>query len=477
MSSIILPNQLFKDLSELKNVKTLYLIEHPIYFTKYNFHPLKLIFHRATMKYYQDYINKKYNFNIKYINFDNYNINTFKNQKIIMFDPTDLNIYKEFRKLDIEYLESPLFLTPLLELKKYIKNNSFIHKNFYIWQRKRMNIFIDKTNKPYYGNWSFDRENREKFPKNQKEPSFIKMYNNKYILEAKKYIISKFNVDKEFGTDIWIPITHKESEKYFISFIEKKIKLFGKYQDAANDDIIVGYHSAISPLLNVGLLTPDYVVEKIIKYFEKNKNKELYYSIEGYIRQIIGWREYVRMVYLFKTKDLIKNKLKHKNKLLPITNLNTNIYPIDNLIKKTKKWCWLHHIERLMFIGNYFFLCKIDPKEVMKFYMENISLDAYDWVMIPNIYGMSQYSGLNIMTNRPYFSSSNYLLKMSNYKRGEWCNIWDALYYNFINDHQDILKNNYSTAISVINWNKKTKIEKEEIIEISHKYIKTITRS
>ena len=120
MSSIILPNQLFKDLSELKNVKTLYLIEHPIYFTKYNFHPLKLIFHRATMKYYQDYINKKYNFNIKYINFDNYNINTFKNQKIIMFDPTDLNIYKEFRKLDIEYLESPLFLTPLLELKKYV---------------------------------------------------------------------------------------------------------------------------------------------------------------------------------------------------------------------------------------------------------------------------------------------------------------------------------------------------------------------
>ena len=480
MNTIILPNQLFKDLSELekKNIKNIYLIEHPIYFTKYKFHPLKLIFHRATMKYYQDYINKKYNFTVKYIDFDQFNINNFKNKEIIMYDPVDLNIYKEFKKLNIQYLETPLFLTPLDELKNYVKKNknSFFHKNFYIWQRKRMNIFIDKSGKPYYGQWSFDQENRNKFPKTQVEPDNIKFYSNEYINEAKKYINKKFNIDeKEFGTDIWLPITHLESEKYFVNFINKKLKLFGKYQDATNDNIIVGYHSAISPLLNIGLLTPEFIVDKIVKYFREHKSREFYFSIEGYIRQIIGWREYVRMVYLFKSTDLLKNKLKHKNKLLPIKKLKTNIYPIDHLIEKTKKWCWIHHIERLMFIGNYFFLCKINPKDVMKFYMENISLDAYEWVMIPNVYGMSQYSGLNLMTTRPYFSSSNYLLKMSNYKKGEWCKIFDALYYNFINDHQKILKNNYSTANSVNNWNKKTSLQKKEIIKIAKQHIKSIS--
>jgi deoxyribodipyrimidine photolyase-related protein len=131
---------------------------------------------------------------------------------------------------------------------------------------------------------------------------------------------------------------------------------------------------------------------------------------------------------------------------------NTNIKPIDSIIKKIIKYSYVHHIERLMYLGNWFLFNQKDPKEVHRIFME-WTVDAYDWVMVGNIFSMSQYAS-NIMTKRPYFSSSNYILKMSNFKKGGWCNIWDACYYSFINKHKDILSKNYATSMQVKNYNK-----------------------
>ena len=475
---LILPNQLFEDVTKIKklNIKKVYILEHPVYFTKYKFHPLKLIFHRATMKYYYTYLKNKLDISITYIDFNKYSKLNLKNSKIIMYDPVDIDIYKEFKKYKIKYLDTPLFLSTINNLTTYLKNNKspFIHKNFYIWQRKRLNIFIDKSYKPLYSKWSFDDKNRCKFPSKQKEIMKIKYYKNNYIEEAQKYVNINFKYDKSLGTDMWLPITHYETKKYFLDFLVNRLNNFGKYQDATSTDIIVGYHSAISPLLNIGLIEPKTIIEYVIKYFKSHKSLKLYYSIEGYIRQIIGWREYVRLVYIYQYKNLFKNKLNHKNKLTSINNLKTSILPIDTIIEKIKKWSWLHHIDRLMFLGNYFLLCEINPKYVMIFFMENVSLDAYDWVMVPNVYGMSQYSGLNIMTTRPYFSSSNYLLKMSNYKKGDWCEIWNALYYNFINNNKEILRKNYATANSVKLWNAKSSSEQYKLLDIAKKYIKKL---
>ena len=126
-----------------------------------------------------------------------------------------------------------------------------------------------------------------------------------------------------------------------------------------------------------------------------------------------------------------------------------------------------------MYLGNFMLLCFIKPNDVYKIFME-WTIDAYDWVMVPNVYGMSQYASINMMT-RPYFSSSKYVLRMSNYKKdNNWDVIWDALYYNFINKHETILKKNYAIAQQVNNWNNKSKKEQDELIEIANKFLKKL---
>jgi deoxyribodipyrimidine photolyase-related protein len=149
---------------------------------------------------------------------------------------------------------------------------------------------------------------------------------------------------------------------------------------------------------------------------------------------------------------------------------DTDIIPIDNIIKKIVKYSYAHHIERLMYLGNYMLLCMIDPNDVYQIFME-WTIDAYQWVMVPNVYGMSQYSDGGLIMTRPYFSSSNYILKMSDYKKDKWCEIYDALYYNFINTHQDYLKKNYATSRQVAFWNKKSDIEKDDIMKKAKKYL------
>jgi deoxyribodipyrimidine photolyase-related protein len=168
------------------------------------------------------------------------------------------------------------------------------------------------------------------------------------------------------------------------------------------------------------------------------------------------------------------NFLNHHNKLNKTWyNGTTGILPVDNVIKKVLDISYAHHIERLMIMGNIMLLMMINPKEVYKWFIEMISIDAYEWVMEPNIYGMSQHSVGTLMMNRPYYASSNYILRMSNYKKGEWCNIWNALYYNFINTHKKYLIKNYSTASSVYNLERKDKNERTILFKIADKILKT----
>ena len=187
----------------------------------------------------------------------------------------------------------------------------------------------------------------------------------------------------------------------------------------------------ISPLLNNGLLTPKYILNEILNL----KDQYPINSVEGFIRQIIGWREFIRGVYLSKgsierTSNffliLIEKFLAHFMMEL------LGIDPVDNSIKKVIKCSYNHHIERLMILGNFMLLCEFDPNEIYKWFMEYY-IDAYDWVMVPNVYGMSQFADGGLMCQqKPYLSSSNYIKKMSNYSKGEWEKIWDGLYWRFI---------------------------------------------
>jgi deoxyribodipyrimidine photolyase-related protein len=225
--------------------------------------------------------------------------------------------------------------------------------------------------------------------------------------------------------------------------------------------------------MNIGLLIDQEVIDISYEFYKNNKIN--LNSFEGFIRQIIGWRTYVYALYILEGKKMYNsNQLKHTQKITKKWWTKVNMEPIDFLIDKINKYAYVHHIERLMYLSNWLLLNYIHPKEVYKIFME-WTIDAYEWVMIPNVFGMAQFA-TNIMMTRPYFSSSNYILKMSNFSKGEWCKTWDAVYYSFINKHQNLLASNYATAMQVKNWRKKTESEKEEMLKIAKAYQKELKK-
>lgn len=217
-------------------------------------------------------------------------------------------------------------------------------------------------------------------------------------------------------------------------------------------------------MMNIGLLPDNLVIDLV-----RNQNLEniSISSYEGFIRQIIGWRNYVFSIYILEPTMYKSNFLNHDKKLdsNKYWYPTTGILPLDNVIDKIQNYAYCNHIERLMILGNWFLINQIHPQQIHRYFME-WSIDAYDWVMVPNIMGMSQYADGGKMMSRLYFSSSNYIKKMSNFKQNEWRIIWDVIYYVFIDKHKKILEKNYMNANQVLHWIKKTKKEKKDIYDI-----------
>ena len=414
MNFIVLPHQLFEKKYLPKNISKVYLWEHKQYFTKYKYNKKKLILHRASMKLYNDYL-KKQGFKTQYIEYTDL-IDSKKSY--IMFDPIDkLN----FKKYKISYLESPNFL-----LTKYIyneyrqKTDKFLFNNFYIFGKKKINVI--PTIK------SQDKDNRKKIPKSLKLPKLSHQHTKtekEYINEAKKYVSKHFSKNPGSIENFIYPISHSTSKKWLKLWIKTKFKLFGSYQDSIHNEQSFLFHSVLSSSINIGLINPTYILG-IIK---KDKKKIPLNSYEGYIRQLF-WREYQRYCYIyydFKPKKYFSNNNKLTKKWY---YGKTGIKPVDDCIIKGFENGYLNHIERLMVVGNFMVLSGLKPLEGFKWFME-MSCDSYDWVMEQNVLDMVFFVSGGVTMRRPYMSSSNYVLKMSNYKKDEWCEKWDKMYKKF----------------------------------------------
>jgi deoxyribodipyrimidine photolyase-related protein len=238
--------------------------------------------------------------------------------------------------------------------------------------------------------------------------------------------------------------------------------LFGDLEDAfsQNPDARFVYHSVLSPMLNAGLITPTEVIETTLEFHSKNALPMN--ALEGFIRQIIGWRVCVRMIYIREGSKQRNSNFLNFQRQIPASFYNgtTGIEPIDNVIKNLLETGYSHHIERLMVMGNFFLLCEIHPHEVYKWFME-LYIDAYDWVMVPNIYGMSQFADGGTFTTKPYISGSNYVLKMSDEPKGPWCPIWDGLFWKFIGDYTPFFRKNPRLSMMARSWEKQSP-EKQE---------------
>jgi deoxyribodipyrimidine photolyase-related protein len=480
---LLLPVHLFDDIDSLekldKHEKVYLLFEEPLYFSDpariVAFNGLKILLHRVSMKLYENRLKTK-GLDVRYFDtkvaYSNLQLLLAKEQidKIIYYDPVDhlvkQRLQKVFKMYNTHMLDNPGFICKEAELEEYV----FAHKNhkrpyfqndFYRWQRKRLNILMDENGDYLGGKLSFDKDNRGGYPDYKMEypAKYHHTRIHPYIRDAINYFKSENipylgKLDVNYGNWHHLAFDSNTAREKLYDFLKHRLHSFGKYQDIIDAENPWVLHSLLSHTLNIGLLTPKFVVDEAINWYYNNEDKISINNIEGFVRQIIGWREYYRMVYLYKYDELVKtNYLNHNNKL----NNNwytahTNLYPVDHSIYTAFELGYLHHIVRLMVVGQFMLLCEIHPNEIYKWFME-FAIDSYDWVMVPNVYGMVGYNDGGATTTKVYISSSNYILKMSNFKdymaangiKDDWIYLWRALYYRFIHKHQALIKKNPRT--------------------------------
>jgi deoxyribodipyrimidine photolyase-related protein len=271
------------------------------------------------------------------------------------------------------------------------------------------------------------------------------------------------------------PTTYAESDTWLDQFLKNRFREFGAYEDA----IIAGEHllnhSLLRAMLNVGLLLPGEIIEKTLAYARENDVP--INSAEGFIRQMIGWREFICGVYEYAgTKERTTNFWKFKRKIPEsFWTGETGIAPVDLTIRKVLETGYCYHIKRLMVIGNFMLLCEFDPDEVYKWFME-LFINAYDWVMVPNIYGMSQFADGGLMATKPYISGSNYLMKMSDYKKGDWQKIWDALFWRFMDAHRGFFLSNPRLGMHIRSFDKMNAEKRISHIERAENYLASLDK-
>lgn len=382
-----------------------------------------------------------------------YDIKTFywQNPDNYLFDKK-LDIYTNQLKINVIKSDSEHFYSERNEAKFFFKNKKrWIMEYFYRYMRKKHNILMNKNKKPEGGKWNYDCDNRKiwkdtiKIPVNKR-----KIYNySKIWNEIKNAGI------KSFGNSLngylqW-PVTRNEVIKKLSFFIKKNLINFGPYQDIMTKNNYYIFHSLLSFSLNIKLISPKEIIKNVIKYYLKN-NIPLS-SIEGFIRQILGWREYIRGVYWAKMPNYLKNNFFNHNNKLPnyFWDGNTKMNCMNYVLKQSLNFSYAHHIQRLMIIGNFLLLSNISVKEIHKWFL-GVYIDAFEWVELPNTLGISQYFDGGILATKPYVSSANYISKMSDYckncfynknkKYGHLSCPYNSLYWDFfINKRSKLIDN------------------------------------
>ena len=351
-------------------------------------------------------------------------------------------------------LPSPAFLESVAESRVWFEGRRRpLMKSFYERQRRRLGLLLEADGTPTGGRWSFDAENRRRLPKGYLQPPLPPVPTSPHEPAVRALIGRHFaSHPGELGS-LWIPYDHPQAQAWLGSFLDERLAGFGPYEDALSQSHDTLHHSLLSPLLNIGLLTPAAVIEACLAQVASRQASAEplpIASLEGFLRQVIGWREFVRGIdRVHGERQASSNFWHHQRRLAPCWHDgSTGLPPLDQAIRRVNRLGYNHHIERLMVLSSLMLLCEIHPGEVHRWFMERY-LDSYEWVMGPNVYGMGQMSDGGIFATKPYICGSNYILKMGDYKKGPWCEIWDGLYWRFIERHRTFFQGNPRLSMMV----------------------------
>ncbi|MFM2334304.1 MAG: hypothetical protein RIS91_307 [Bacteroidota bacterium] len=468
------------------------VIEDALFFHQYAFHKQKLAFHRASMRCYADQLQRQ-GLTVRYLACEGHAltptdwVERLGDEGFLslhLYRPEDDWLTQRLREatkscsIALEFVDTPQFLLDRAAVKSYfVGKKHFLQANFYSAQRKQFQVLMDGA-KPSGGKWSFDEDNRQRFPKNQPVPALANGRmddEEKYWSDAVDYVERHFpSAQGESQGDFHYAVSHGGAQRWLHAFLKDRLHGFGTYEDALVAKEPLLHHSLLSVYLNNGLLLPKDVLEAVLQEYQQ-RNLPLN-DIEGFVRQLLGWREFIRGLYLsVGRKQRTQNYWGYTRKIpQSFYDGSTGIVPVDVVIKKVLKNGYCHHIERLMVLSNFMLLCDFDPDEVYRWFME-LFLDAYDWVMVPNVYGMGQFADGGMMSTKPYISGSNYLIKMGDFEKGEWTEVWDALYWRFIDRHRDFFLKNPRMGVMVKSYDKMDTEKRERLALAANTFLEGLS--
>ena len=382
-------------------------------------------------------------------------------------------------------VDSEHFFTTRNELSEFFNGKkTFLMESFYRTMRKKHTILME-GDQPLTGKWNYDSDNRKKLPKDHK-PTYPLVFDNNVsdiLLEINKTDIKTIgSIDANHF--LW-PINREQSLALLDFFATECLPLFGSFQDAMAPNEWSIYHSRISFSLNIKLISPKEVIERVTQEWQKRSNEIEYHQLEGFVRQIIGWREYMRGIYWNQMPDYANLNFFNNTEKLPswFWTGETKMNCLKDAINQSLNYGYAHHIQRLMVTGNFALLAGVHPDEIDAWYL-GIYIDAFEWVQITNTRGMSQFADGGIVGTKPYVSSASYIDKMSNYcgscyykkaiKTGDKACPFNSLYWNFYDKNEIKLAKNPRIGMMYNVWRKMKPEDKSALLEQADYYLKNI---
>ncbi len=500
---VILGDQLSSNISSLKNFKKnqdkILMMEVFNEATYANHHKKKLVLVFSAMRHFAKELQEK-GVSVTYSKINKSQDNFTKElssqckkiqpKRIVITHPGEYRVLQEIKKwekvlkIPVSIVDDDRFFCTIDEFKKWTEGRKELRmESFYQMMRKKYQILIDNNGKPKGGKWNYDIKNRKSLPKNH--PDVPKPLQHKPDDITKQVIAEvKKKFPKHFGDlePFWFAVTHEQAKKSLNDFIKNRLSMFGPYEDAMAQEESFLYHSVLSMYLNIGLLEPKQIINKVL---EKDGIKVE--SVEGFVRQILGWREYIRGIYWYTMPKYSKtNYFDAKNKLPKFYwTGNTEMNCMKNCIEQTIKESYAHHIQRLMITGNFALIAGIKPEEVCEWYL-SVYADAYEWVELPNTHGMTLYADGGVLGSKPYAASGNYINKMSDYckdckydvkqKEGDDACPFNYLYWNFFLKNQKKLEKNPRLWTVFSNIKKMSQEKKSQIRNNSKKFLIQISK-
>ena len=432
------------------------MVESQRMLTNRPWHPLRLFYLVASARHFVEELRSE-GFVVEYVEaattVDGLNqVRAMYPQSVLVSaEPSSFRQYRDLQDAGVEFVTNDFFLTPRELFRQWAdKQNSYVMENFYRAQRARLNILME-AGKPVGGRWNYDAENRLPPPKNYVWPDYLSHERDDIDLE----VAAKFQCEP--GT-VWAT-TRAGALRQLEYFVEHHLAGFGPYEDAIPAENWATHHSLLSPYLNNGLLTADEVLARVMEAHEAGQAP--IESVEAFVRQLIGWREYINGMYWYLGEDYREhNALNAGRSLLPLfsDSSRTEMNCVRSVVSDVEQRAWVHHIPRLMVLSNLALVTGVNPQEFLDWMREQF-IDASDWVMVPNIIGMATHADGGILMTKPYAAGGAYLSRMTEYCKG--CRFdpklrvgddacpFTTLYWDFLDRHRERFVSNHRMSQQV----------------------------